>query len=51
VNKIVAWGLNHDGQLGDGTQTKPPGPVLVTGLPEAGRFSSLRLAFRTAWHF
>jgi alpha-tubulin suppressor-like RCC1 family protein len=34
MDKIVAWGWNGYGQLGDGTQTTPPGPVRVTGLPE-----------------
>lgn len=28
---IRAWGDNRSGQLGDGTQTKPPSPVLVPG--------------------
>lgn len=36
MDSIVGWGRNDDGQLGDGTRTTPPGPVLGPGWPEAG---------------
>lgn len=29
---VVCWGLNFDGELGDGTNTNRPSPVPVTGL-------------------
>lgn len=31
---IRAWGRNHNGQLGDGTRTDQPLPVIVSGLTE-----------------
>ncbi|MBJ7472610.1 MAG: hypothetical protein JHD16_14985, partial [Solirubrobacteraceae bacterium] len=33
--KVLCWGLNEDGQLGDGTTTKQPRPVEVVGIDDA----------------
>jgi hypothetical protein len=43
---LWAWGLNRDGQLGDGTQTDRPAPVLVSGL--SGARSAVGSQYHTA---
>jgi alpha-tubulin suppressor-like RCC1 family protein len=33
---VKCWGYNHEGELGDGTETTRAKPVTVTGLPPGG---------------
>ena len=39
---VWAWGLNNDGQLGDGTTINRPTPVLISGLTGVAGLSAGR---------
>jgi alpha-tubulin suppressor-like RCC1 family protein len=41
---LWCWGLNNNGQLGDGTLTDRPNPVAVQGLP--GKVASMALGYQ-----